>query len=353
MKFWKNVWLNHRYKKMEEQIKSIDIALKYTNGDITKAKEMASGHVNDIVVVKGKFLDLASSQSGLVLVFFNIDFEYIACIESMIANNSGIFDRARIFDDWKALYLDLKTFQKGTESIDSTEFNNSIINSVIQNDLFGNVEEGNLESVKKKLNSSISEFYSAKSVQLQIELNKTNSLALDVAGLIIEIPGKKEKEEKEKENKAEETESERRMSRIEQEAMYVVKGNSIVSPVRGKFVNDLIAGDNIKIILSDKDMVSQKILNAVNAYDAEKKPLPVKGRIKEVIPLEKNGFVIYALVAKGILAKLLEEENFKLMMFNEQMADQNLEKSDQKIILLVSLLLGLILLAGIVLFKLL
>ncbi len=338
---------------MDEQIKSIDIALKYTNGDITKAKEMAAGHVNDIVVVKGKFLDITSSQSGLILIFFNVDFEYIASIESMITDNSGIFDRARIFDDWKALYLDLKTFQKGQESIDSSQFNNSILTFVIQNDLFKNVEDGDLESIKKKLNAAISAFYSAKSVQLQIELNKTNSIALDVAGLIIDIPGKKEKEDKEKENQTEESESERRMAKIEQDAMYVVKGNSIVSPVRGKFVKDLLVGDNIKVVLSDKDMVTQKILDAVNAYDEEKKPLPVKGRVKEVVPLEKNGYVIYTLVAKGILAKLIEEENFKLMLFNEQMTDQNLEKSDQKIIFLVSLLVGLILLAGIVLIKLL
>lgn len=338
---------------MEEQIKNIDIALKYTNGDITKAKEMSSGHVNDIVVVKGKFLDISSSQSGLILLFFNVDFEYIACIESMIANNSGIFDRARIFDDWKALYLDLKKFQKGPESVNAGEFNNSIINSVIQNDLFGPVEEGDLEGVKKKMNEAISAFYSAKSVQLQIELGKTSSLALDLAGLTIEVPGKKEKEAKEKENRSEETESEKRINKIEQEAIYVVKGDSIVSPVKGKFVNELAPGDNIKVVLSDKDMVSQKILNAVNAYDELKKPLPVKGRVKEVIPLEKKGFIVYALVAKGILAKLNEDENFKIMMFGEQAADQNLEKNEQKIIILVSLLVGLILLAGVVLFNLL
>jgi hypothetical protein len=133
---------------MEEQIKSIDIALKYTNGDITKSREMAAGHINDIVAVKAKFLDISSAQSGLVLIFFNVDYQYISCIESMISNNSGIFDRTRIFDDWKALYLDFKAFQKGPESVDTSGFNNSMLDSIIQTDLFKNVEEGDLEGRK-------------------------------------------------------------------------------------------------------------------------------------------------------------------------------------------------------------
>ena len=58
----------------------------------------------------------------------------------------------------------------------------------------------------------------------------------------------------------------------------------------------------------------------LNAFDQEGGRLPVPGRLKAKIPLEKGGTMLYAVVAKGVLAKIFEEENVKILL------DQSMRK---------------------------
>src|SRR4030042_5909335 len=111
MKYWKNIYpvirdntMAEQYDSLKDVTKQIQIAKKYTRGDIGKAKDMVAGQYQDIIVVKGKFLVEKKGLSGLFLAFFNYIQEYIANVTAIISSKPALFDKSRIFDDWISLH---------------------------------------------------------------------------------------------------------------------------------------------------------------------------------------------------------------------------------------------------------
>ena len=108
--------MTEQFNSLEEKAKRIDIALKYTDGNMERAKEMVSGHYFDIKVLKGKFITEADGSSGVFLGFFNIITEFIPSVTSSLSSNPRLFEQVRIFDDWTTLLKDMKKFSKSEES---------------------------------------------------------------------------------------------------------------------------------------------------------------------------------------------------------------------------------------------
>ena len=46
--------MSKQYDNISEKARKIETALKFTSGDMEKAKMMASGKLQDVVVIKGK-----------------------------------------------------------------------------------------------------------------------------------------------------------------------------------------------------------------------------------------------------------------------------------------------------------
>jgi hypothetical protein len=81
--------MSKQYEAMGEKAKKIETALKFTDGDMEKAKLMASGKLQDVVVIKGKFVDPQKNISGILLAFVNIADEYISAIRSVQSSTTG------------------------------------------------------------------------------------------------------------------------------------------------------------------------------------------------------------------------------------------------------------------------
>ncbi len=340
--------MTEQLDSLGEKTKQIDMAMKYTRGDIFKAKEMAAGQYLDIMVLKGKFIVESKGVSGVFLAYFNYIQEYIANVTCIMSSRSALFEKTRIFDDWKSLSKDLVAFKESSDIADSQNFTYFLIDSFVGYDVFPDVQEGNLDDLSKTVTEIIGKSFNIDSVKCQIELEPTSSLAMELAGVRIDIPGMEG-------NDIQEIVAEDdRIRMIESEAKYVIDGTAILSPVKGKNVSDLIAGDKIRVILAGKDLVSEKILKLLNAYDAEGARMPITGRIKAKVPFEKGGYILYALVAKGVLAKIFEEENVKLML--DQPQDEFAGKAssfDNRLFYIIAVVVGLIILSGIILFQLL
>ena len=344
--------MTEQFDSLGEQAKLIEKCIKYTKGDIDKAKEMVSGKYLDNIIVKGKFLVEEKGSSGMFLAFFNYIDEYIACVVSSLSSRDVIFEKVRVFDDWKTLLGDLKSYEKGEDIIDSQNFTYFLIESFIGYDVFPDVHEHSLDDLSKTVNDIISESFNVDKVQCQIEFENTNSLEMELAGLKIDFPGGEGEEESGEGAIAEEDD---RITQIEKDASYVIEGKAILSPVKGRNLSDLVIGDKIKVDLPGGDMVSEKILNLMNAHDEDGQRMPVKGRLKAKIPMEKGGYIIYTVVAKRVLAKIIEEENVKVMI--DGPVQEELKKSDKKIDAWVQYVLviavSLIIITGIILFVLL
>jgi hypothetical protein len=303
-----------------EKAKRIEIALKFTDGDMDKAKLMASGSMFDVVVIKGKFVVGDQDKSGFFLAYFNIIDEYIAAIKTVVVSNSSIFTRIRIFDEWHSHHKNMLAYENGEDIIDSEKLSNDLLSSFIKTDVFPDVQKQNLDYLSSTLPDMIKESFGSSNVKCQIDLEQTSSLELVVAGVDIMLPATEEEPHDETPDSAG-TESRsvpdspfgKKLAEIESKAQFVVEGCCVLSPVKGKLIAEVIPGERIYVVLPAKDSVTSRILDAYKARNSDGAPLPVVGRIMEKIPNElTKGFILYVLVAKGIYAKIVEEENMKI-----------------------------------------
>jgi hypothetical protein len=331
-----------------EKSKQVDIALKYTGGNIEKAKQMASGQLIDIIVAKTRFNVPELKVSGYFLAFFNYMDEYVANVSSVIVSKLDFYDMIRVFDDWKSLNRDFERYTGLKESIDTSNFNIFLKESFTGYDVFPDVSERNLDELSVTFNEILKKSFSGNIVNSQIEMDTASSLDLEINGIKIDIPGTAS----ESANAVSEQQDDR-ISQIEREAKFVIEGTAIVSPIKGKNCSDLVPGDRIKVYITGNDIISEKIIKAANAVDDNGNRTPIKGRVKAKIPIEKGGYIIYAFVAKSVLAKIIEEENVKILLDSQEKAAENESRIDMKIIGLMALLVVLIIITGIILFNLL
>ncbi len=347
--------MSEKFESLGEQTQRINIALKHTDGDMEKAREMASGKYYDIKVVKGKFLAENSNQSGLFLTFFNIIQEYIPSSESVLTGETTLYNRVRIFDDWKSLFKDMKKYREEPDVIPDSDLGYFLVESMISHDVFPDVLEGRLENLTGSMQRILQEHYETKKLQLTLEMEDSSSLEMELLDVPMEdmTTGENEAEEEDPESMKEDTpevsQEDEVISRIEDEANYIVEGKSIVSPVKGRFLSDIAVGEKMKVLLNGSDGVSKKILNVLNAYSEEGQVLPIKGRVKEKIAYNQGGYIFYVLVAKGILAKLVEEENVKILMDSPVIEEQDMEEQGSPAFILLGALLFVLIVTGVVL----
>jgi hypothetical protein len=348
-----------------EKAKKIEIALKFTNGDMDKAKLMASGNMFDVIVVKGKFVVADQDKSGFFLAYFNIIDEYIAAIKTVVVSNSSIFTRIRIFDEWRSHYKNMLAYEKGEDIINSEKFNNDLLGSFIKTDVFPDVQKQNLDYLSAAIPDMIKESFASSNVKCQIDLEQTSSLELVLAGIEVMIPVAEEEPSEESPEAAPsdgksvpDSPFGKKLAEIESKAQFVVEGCCVLSPVKGKLIAEVTPGERIYVVLPAKDSVTSRILDAYKARNSEGAPLPVVGRIMEKIPNElTKGFILYVLVAKGIYAKIVEEENMKIQteltaMSSKSISDAGEESGSKYLNWILYIVFTLLIIALIVIFSL-
>ncbi len=342
--------MSEQYDSLNEKTRLIEMSLKYVEGDMEKAKAMVGGQYLDNVAVKGKFFLQHSGKSGMFFAFFNVYDEYISHVDAVLVQNDSIYDKVRIFDDWKSLFADMNAFKQGSDNIEMNNLPDLLIDLMVEKDVFPYVQNGDLEELTKNVLLILRQILDEDLINCQLEIEPTSSLSMELGGVPLVTPqGNEPSKDSPKAISEEETEFERQCREIEEEANFVVEGTSIVAPVKGKYINDITVGEKIMILLPGKDPVSRKILSVLNAVDSDGRISPIKGRIKEKISVEKSGYLIYALVAKGVLAKLVEEENVKIRM--EEGSGEVETESDNKMIYIMTALFIFIIIAGILLFN--
>jgi len=332
-----------------EKSKLIDLAQKYTD-DEEKARQMVSGQYNDVKVIKGKFSIDRKQTYGVFLIIINIPLNYIMNIEILLVPDDNIFSKANIFGNWKTFNIDYNNFVRSyqNEIQDSYEFSKHISKAIFGYDLIPDIENENLGEVTGTLTEIISKFYNDNNIKCQIEIEKSNSLSIELEGIKIEKPGdNKSKEEIHNLEDDAETDYDQRISDIESQAEYMFSARIIISPIKGKYINEIQIGEKIKIIPTVKNELTLKLARTFNKLTKENEFLPITVRIREKIPLQKSGYLLYGLAANNILVKIVEEENVKI----ETGSDQSKEKIDKgtiNLIVITALLIGLIIITSLI-----
>jgi len=311
--------MSKQYEAIGEKARKIETALKFTDGDMEKAKLMASGKLHDVVVIKGKFVDPQKNISGIFLAFVNIVNEYISAIKTVESSTTGVFTIIRVFDDWKHLYNSLMAYESGPDAVDSSKLNADLLDAFIRTDIFPDVQSMNLDYLAVSIQDMVKTSLESEKIKCQIELEKTSSMDVELAGIDVMVPSSEEDEEEEQkyeekppEKKGPQSEFEKKLDEIESKASFIVEGKCVLSPVKGRYINEIADGEKMFVILPGKDELSEKIIDAYKARDHEGRPLPVAGRVIEKVHIDGGGLILYVLVAKGIYAKIVEEENVKV-----------------------------------------
>lgn len=136
---------------------------------------------------------------------------------------------------------------------------------------------------------------------------------------------------------------------IEKDANLVLDATLVISPVRGKYIQDIVPGDLIKVVLLKKDEATKKVAKALKAINDEGDFFPIKGRVKQKFPNENGGTIIYCVIAKNILAKIIEEENIKAELFGQEVTLEQKKNGIPRIIVYAGLTAVLIIFIALVL----
>jgi len=339
-----------QFETLGETTKQLEIALKYTNGDMEKAKSMVAKQFQDVEIVKAKYLSADNSFSGLFFAFFNMDKFYIAFIDFVQLKSSVVFEKVRIFDGWKVIYNDLLSFKSEPSVDEVVNLKDYLIDSFIECDLFAAIENKNLDELTRNLQNILLKFFSQE-VKVLVEIEPSSSLELELEGIEFEQPQMEETNNDESLKSSDVDKDDSLEKEIEKDADHIIQGTLIVSPVKGKYLNDVAVGEKIMVRLTGGDPVTTKILTILKAKDEEGNVKPIKGRLKSKLPMEKGGYTLYVLVAKSVLVKILEEENVKVLM-EQSMLEKDDTKTDTNLIVFIGAFVALVLFIGVILFAL-
>ncbi|MFA5519995.1 MAG: hypothetical protein WDA74_12135, partial [Spirochaetota bacterium] len=162
--------MSQQYEAMGETAKRIEAALRFSKGDMDKAKLMASGKLQDVVVIKGKFIDVEKNISGIILAFINITDEYISAIRTVQFSTTGVFTTTRVFDGWKSLYDNLTAYESAPDVLDSLKLNQDLLDEFIKIDVFPDAQSMNLDFLAVSVQDIIKTSLGSEKVKSQIEL---------------------------------------------------------------------------------------------------------------------------------------------------------------------------------------
>ncbi len=325
------------------QMKKMTNALKYTNGDAEKAKALLAGQYKDIKVLKGKLAAVDAELYSVFLIFYSVVDSMMKNVSLIIFTGKSVYDGFEASDLWRTFYAYLKKAANSSQVKESTDLKKHIINSSEGYDLFTYINDNDIISTQDILNDIAKKFFNMANIEISVGIEDVSSMEMEELGIKIKsIAGDSENSSEESSDKSE----------IEQEADHFVEGALVISPVRGKFVGDLKIDDLINIALVNKDPISLKVAAALNAVSDENVFLPIKGRIRKIQPLDK-GFLIYCLIAKRVMAKIVEEENVKAEMYSvnvKRLTVEDMVPVQKNVYLFTGIAIGILLIIFIILY---
>jgi hypothetical protein len=325
---------------MDEKLQTV---LKYAGNDQDRARKIMSGDLKDVRVVNGAFSVPAVEMYSQFQIFFNIESEELLNITMVMFKDKELYNKIQVEDAWKLFYTKTKQAAEDKSVTDSTDILMHLTESIEGYQVVYDVQDKDQESVELSIKEIVQKSLSVEEVQVTISMFDLSTLDLVENNVPL---GKllRRKEEKASVNMEEEK------SEIENQAQFTVDSSLLIAPVSGKNIYEIVPGDLLKVIMNNKNDVTRKIAKALNAIDDGGEFLPIKGRVKEITQLPQGGYRIYCLIAKGILAKIIEEEDIKAELFIPEAARGQNEKGKiaQLNLLIYGVLIAFILIVAII-----
>ncbi len=352
--------LDSAVSSLSEQTKKMNIALHYVNGDMQKAKQMVAGSYKDLYVLKCSFT--SSSLNGVFIIFYNhMQFKVINLFTLVAPSYS--MKKINSHDEWVIFEKESHAFLASGENDDilSRTLRDKIFNSFSimfitdLNRFLTNNEEISLNRLFQKLIQDAlglqrveCDFSYQLSTSLDMEMNSITSRKLDRQT----IEGQPQAAAEEPAGKEEVAGGDPKIG--VDGIKLIINCSLILSPIKGKEISKIVSGDRIRVNIVDKNPKAITVAQAFNAY-SDGKFSPINVRVKSVDYHAGIGYVLYVVVAKGILGKIVEEEeNIKVAMdptYFAEAADEVESKSNLPVIMIILTAIGVAVLVILALLK--
>ena len=323
-------------------------ALACAGGDEQKAKGLLDGTLKDAIALKGKFSIPEADLCCNFVVFAHAETGAFLNISIIIYGNMSIWGPSDPSLGWREYYRSCEKIAKSVTLSDASDFVAHLSASMSGYDIFSDMTASDAESAASKIQDITEKFYGLKNIECLAYIEPVSTLEL--ADERISVCAPQQKQDQPAAQPSADTRPE-----IEKNAQLVVEAKAIISPLDGKRVHDLVKGDRLLVMLVNRDGASLKIAETLGAFDEDRNYKPMKARIVEMLPVEKVGYWIYVALAKNALGKIVEEGNVQVAVDtgqapNAKQIEKEKEAADKNIVMYIALLIGLIAIAGLLIY---
>lgn len=346
--------------KLKEYTDKLDKVMKYNDGDMTRAKQIVQGVLKDFVVIKGKMVSEQNSQSGLFLLFIHKFKYYLVDKVSVIKDNQSFTATVAINDSWRSYFVEIEAALTQQEYLKDKvtrlnqewekEFRPAILSQMLEK-----LQNKDLTSVTIQLEKICSYAFGKGDFFLQMDFEEIPSYEYEdvVKASFSQMEENKREQEKPSENKAaqEETSDEVELFRrkLASEGNILIKGETSLSPVKGRFISEIHPGDIINGRIKDASSKAVNVIRQLNLMTPEGRVKKTKGKVLFAKKNEK-GFVLLLQIAPLVVLEIIEEEEVKVECFtgNEALAKKK-KSSAMPLIIISSIITAVVVLASIIL----
>ncbi|HNR89472.1 MAG TPA: hypothetical protein PKM65_14110 [Spirochaetota bacterium] len=344
--------------KSPELARKYQIALHYTNGDEDKALKMLDGAYQDLYIIKGRFS--STTQNGLFVIFYNW-FNFVAVSTSEIMSPSYMLRNVDPSQDWREFERQLmEHVAKGDhDEVMRRAMRDAVLKAftvTIMKDVNKAVRNNDDIVLNRIFQRLIKDSMGLQNVDMEVNCQPDSSLAMELDS----ITSKKIDVESIAKNASRESESAVappadgfvRPEVGKDGVKLILKCGLILSPIKGKHISRLEVGDRVRVSILESSPNAIKVAEAFNAYDG-KQFSPINARMKVARKGDK-GYEFYAVIAKGILAHVVEEEeNIKVAMdpaFTVQESKDETKKGGISMPIIVAIIAAFIIIVSVLIF---
>ncbi|MBN2435271.1 MAG: hypothetical protein JXK07_08410 [Spirochaetes bacterium] len=304
--------LDNAINSLSDQQKKYDIALHFTGNDQDKAKRMVSNSYFDLVAVKGSFS--SSSLYGAFIIFFNVEYAKVEHTVFVVSPDYQLQSLV-IKNDWKSLEKEiLNSRTSSAASRINADFSDKFkkgFSLSLGRDFARYLGKSDMTQVTHMIQRFMQESTELKRIEVSVEIQNMSSLQLELESLTsVKISGKLNARKKAEEAEAEQNQPADTDPVAGKDGVrLVILSTVVLSPIKGKYISNVAPGDKIMVSMIETTPQVIEIAKAFNAYDSESKKISsIPARVKSIEYIDGIGYKIFAVIAKGIIAKIIEEE---------------------------------------------
>ncbi len=236
--------------------KKLEIATFYANGDEERARQVVAGALKDFYAIKGRFA--STTSFGVFIAFANINYLSLNSLFAVISNSFELKD-AKTFNDWMIYERDITDFMKNNEHDDvlARQFKNTFNGSFtyqFASELRKLVSEKKEMDINRLFQHVVQSRMGLQNVTMVVDVEEISSVEMELNSItsskISEQPRAHDKGGGEPDIQVDSDEDEKEILKGKDVRM-LLHGSLILSPLSGREIGLLVAGDRLKINVSD------------------------------------------------------------------------------------------------------